>query len=87
MPTKYWPGLVGLGEERGKRRTAERHAIGVFVAPRQAAGKLAPQMGETLKKIISACNKTCPCTILASGSLYSEELLWPLRLFPVRYGV
>jgi hypothetical protein len=37
--------------------------------------------------VLSACNKTCPCTILASGPLYSEELSWPLRLFPMRYGV
>jgi hypothetical protein len=39
--------------------------------------------GITLK----GCNKTFPCTILASGPLCSEELLWPLRLFPMRYGV
>jgi hypothetical protein len=38
-------------------------------------------------KVISACNKTSPCTILASGPLSSEELLWPLCLFPMRYGV
>jgi hypothetical protein len=36
---------------------------------------------------ISACNKTSPFTILASGPLSSEELLWPLCLFPMRYGV
>jgi hypothetical protein len=34
-----------------ERRDAERHAIGIFVAPRQAAGKLAPEMEETLRRL------------------------------------
>ena len=44
-------------------------------------------LASVVRRIISACNKTCPCTMLASGPLYSEELSWPLRLFTMRYGV
>jgi hypothetical protein len=36
---------------------------------------------------LSACNKTSPCTILVSGPLKPKEFLWPLPLFPMRYGV
>jgi len=74
-----------------KAKTAKQTITGADVVVRMLEARGTKYVfgvpGAKIDKVFSACNKTSGCTILASGSLCSEELLWPLSLFRMRYGV